>query len=235
MLRFLTLRVDASKSRFPISQGIYNDVSTKKILKTGIHWTWEINRCIPEQILCRRFLLLIFFCCNGGGRGGGTDEALAMINTHVHTLSCLQAWFCDYDVLKPPSPLGMMLCPFVELFCCLFFFSLRHHSGIIFAQSCSIYAFASYLKLVSYQFLQFPLPSRNCFWATHPDFRPIPQTPADLHETKRLLNRLTSVLASMALLTYTTIGDNVSDSKGNCGLCKWHPIAIPLLPGLVGD
>jgi hypothetical protein len=46
---------------------------------------------------------------------------------------------------------------------------------------------------------------------------------------------LTSVLASMALLTYTTIGDNVSDSKGNCGLCKWHPIAIPLLPGLVGD
>ena len=43
------------------------------------------------------------------------------------------------------------------------------------------------------------------------------------------------VLASMALLTYTTIGDNVSDSKGNCGLCKWHLIAIPLLLGLVGD
>ena len=86
LLRFLTLRVDASKSRFPISQGIYNDMSTKK-LKTDIHWTKEINRCIPEQILCRRFLLLIFFCCNGGGRGGGTDEALAMINTHVHTLS----------------------------------------------------------------------------------------------------------------------------------------------------
>ena len=76
---------------------------------------------------------------------------------------------------------------------CLFF-SLRHHSGIIFAQSCSIYTFASYLNLVSYQFLQFPLPSRYCFWATHPDFRPIPQTPADLHETKRLLNRLTSLV-----------------------------------------
>ena len=84
-----------------------------------------------------------------------------------------------------------VLCGLVLLF---IFFSLRHHSGIIFAQSCSIYTFASYLNLVSYQFLQFPLPSRNCFWATHPDFSSIPQTPADLHETKRLLNRLTSLV-----------------------------------------
>ena len=76
--------------------------------------------------------------------------------------------------LKPPSLLGMMSCPFVKLFCCLInsFFSLRRHSGIIFVQSCSIYTFASYLNLVSYQLLQFPQPNPIFFGATRRDVRP---------------------------------------------------------------
>ena len=123
LLWFLTLRVDASKSRFPISQGIYNDMSTK---------TWEINRCIPEQISCWRkenspiVFLLLQWRRQGWwhGRSFGHDKYPCARRTPYPLFTlilCLQAWFCDYDVLKSPSPLGMMLCPFVELFCGLFF------------------------------------------------------------------------------------------------------------------
>ena len=172
LLRFLTLRVDASKSRFPISQGIYNDMSTKRSknrysLNLGnqqMHpWADFMSKVSPIDFLLLQWRRQGWW----HGRSFGHDKYL-----FAHLILCLQAWFCDYDVLKPPSPLGMMLCPFVELFCCLFFFSLRHHSGIIFAQSCSIYTFASYLNLVSYQFLQFPLPNPIFFWATRRDVRP---------------------------------------------------------------
>ena len=71
-------------------------------------------------------------------------------------------------------------------------------------------------------------------------FVPISQTPADLHETKRLPNRLASLIWLVSrwrpwlCWPIQQLATNVSDSKGNCGLCKWHPIAIPLLLGLVG-
>ena len=68
--------------------------------KTDIPWTWEINRCIPEQISCRRkevspiAFLLLQWRRQGWwhGRSFGHDKYLC-----AHLILCLQAWFCDYD------------------------------------------------------------------------------------------------------------------------------------------